>query len=87
MSAEGVDQNIDLALKSFIVKPTCKSLLFISSGPPTHKGLQLLMLWSVHIPCGSSLSSIQSMSLFPCLAVSLLHTMLIWFLEWESRKS
>lgn len=54
MSAEGVDQNIDLALMIFIVKPTSRSL-FISSVPPTHRSLELHMAWSVNIPCQSSL--------------------------------
>lgn len=64
MSAKGVDQNIDLTLKSFIVKPMCRRLPFISSVPPTHWSLELHMLWSVNIPCCSSPSrSIYSMCL------------------------
>lgn len=34
-SVEGVDHNIHVALKSFIVKPVCRSLQLVSSVPPT----------------------------------------------------
>lgn len=58
MSAEGVDQNIDLALKSFYSEANVQesTSLLILSVPPTHRDLELHMLWSVHIPCWSSLS-------------------------------
>lgn len=37
MSVKGVDHNIHVALKRFIVKPMCRSLQLISSVPPTQK--------------------------------------------------